>query len=105
LVAAACRSANDPITFMDGTLVIENRTPREWRNVVITVNDHFRGGAASLPAGGRLTAPLSGFQTGFGQRFDRVRMSVRKVVVTATDAGGKPIALEWDGQRMVRNET
>jgi hypothetical protein len=52
-----------------------------------------------------MTAPISEFQTGFGQRFDRVRMSIRKVVVTATAVDGRKIVLEWDGRQMIRNET
>lgn len=105
LLASACSSERDPITYHEGTLVVVNQTDREWRNVVVTINDHFRGGAASLPAGGRMTAPMSQFKSGFGQKFDRVRMGIKKVVVTATAAGGKPIVLEWDGRQMVRNET
>ena len=49
----------------------------------MTVNDHFSGGVDVLQPGGRLNAPLSQFQTGFGQKFDRGRQSVFKVEVTA----------------------
>ncbi len=105
LLAAACSSRRDPITYQGGTLIVVNQSRRDWHNVNVVINDYFHGGAASLPAGGRMTAPISQFQTGFGQKFDRVRMSIRKVVVTATDEGGKPILLEWDGQQMVKNET
>ena len=42
-----------------------------------------------------MNAPMSQFVTGFGQRFDRGRMSVRKIEVTATDAAGQPVKLEW----------
>ncbi len=103
LLAAACSAEPDPIAYRDGTLTVMNKTTREWRNVHVTVNDYFHGGAASLPPGGMMTAPMSEFQTGFGQKFDRVRMSIRKVVVTATVEGGTPILLEWDGRQMVRN--
>ena len=97
LVAAACSSPRQPITVHEGIVIVENQTTREWRNVVVTVNDHFRGGGASLAAGGRLTAPLSGFQTAFGQKFDRAAQTVSKIEVTATDADGKPVALTWSG--------
>lgn len=80
-------------------IVIENQTERPWNNVVITVNDHFFGGARTLAAGARLNAPLSQFQTGHGQYFDRGRMSVTKVIVTANDGGAQPVHLEWSGQR------
>jgi hypothetical protein len=106
LAAATCSAPQrDPITYQGGTLVVVNKTNREWRNVHVVINDYFHGGAASLPPGGRMTAPMSEFQTGAGQKFDRVRMSIRKVVVTATAEGGKPIRLEWDGRQMIRNET
>jgi hypothetical protein len=105
LLAAACSSERDPIIYTEGTLIVENQTDRDWRNVVVTINDYFHGGAATLPARGRMTAPMSEFQTGFGQKFDRMRMGIRRVVVTATAEGGKRIVLEWDGRRMVRNET
>ena len=98
LLAAACKSARPPVTIQGGVVTVENRTAREWRNVIVTVNDHFRGGTPSLAPGGRLTAPLSGFQTAFGQRFDQARQSVAKIEVAATDADGKPVALSWDGK-------
>jgi hypothetical protein len=52
----------------------------------------------ALAAGARLNGMLSNMQTGFGQRFDRGRMSVRKIEVTATDANGKPVKLTWERQ-------
>ena len=102
LAQAACKPPRDPIVLEEGTLIIENQTPREWRNVVITVNDHFRGGAPNLAAGGRMTAPLGQLQTSFGQKYDRSRQSVFKVEVTATDPDGKPVQLTWGGQRKPR---
>jgi hypothetical protein len=95
ITCAACSDARAPIAIQEGQLVVENQTSSEWKNVVITVNDHFRGGAATLEPGGRVHAPLNQLQTGFGHRFDRSRMSVAKVVVTATDASGEPVKLEW----------
>ncbi len=97
LLSSACSDDRPPVTIKDNIVIVENRTPREWRNVIISVNDHFRGGGATLAAGGRMTAPLSGFQTAFGQQFDRSRQSVSKIEVTATDAEGTPVALTWTG--------
>ena len=96
---AACSGRRDPVRVEGGTLIVENQTRTDWRDVVITVNDHFRGGAPLLAAGSRMAAPLVQFQTAFGQKFDRGRMSVTKVEVTATDAGGQPVRMQWDGHR------
>jgi hypothetical protein len=99
---SGCSSRHDPIFLQEGIVVVENQTSREWRDVVVTVNDHFRGGAPSLAAGSRLTAPLSEFRTAYGQKYDRSRQSVSKIEVTATDADGKPVKLAWNGQRTPR---
>jgi hypothetical protein len=93
LVCPACRRP-EPIRVAENIVVVENQTSREWRNVVVTVNDHFRGGAPVLAARGKLSAPLSQFQTGFGQRYD-IGRRVFKVEVTATDSAGEPVRLEY----------
>jgi hypothetical protein len=98
----ACSPPQDPILVDEGMITIENQTAAEWRNVRITVNDHFGGGVPSLAPGGRLTAPLSQLQTGFGQKFDRGRQSVFKVEVTATDSDGKAVSLKWDGKDRIK---
>jgi hypothetical protein len=95
-LAAACDAPRDPILVDEGMVTVENMTPRQWRNVRVTVNDHFSGGTPVLEPGGRLTAPLSQFQTGLGQKFDRGRQSVFKVEVTATEPDGKAVTLKWD---------
>jgi hypothetical protein len=99
VLVAACEVPRDPIVIDEGIVTIENQTAAEWRNVRVTVNDHFSGGVATLAAGGRLTAHLSEFQTGLGQKFDRGRQSVVKVEVTATDSDGKPVTLRWGPDR------
>jgi hypothetical protein len=96
----ACSGRRDPIVLDEGTLVVENQSKSEWRNVVVTVNDHFRGGTPVLAAGARMTAPLTQFQTAFGQKYSRQTQSVYKVEVTATDASGAPVKLQWNGQRI-----
>jgi hypothetical protein len=92
---AVCSTRRDPIVVKDEMVVLENQSAREWRNVRITINDHFSGGAPLLLPGGLLNAPLRDFQTGFGQRFDRARMRVFKVRVSATDADGHAVAVSW----------
>ena len=58
----------------------------------------LRGGHGDVARGwgGRLEAPLAGFVTGFGQRFDTAREHVTRVEVRATDPSGRPVALDWD---------
>jgi hypothetical protein len=96
LLVSACDVPRDPIVVEEGVVTVENQTKTEWRNVKVTVNDHFSGGVTELLPGGRMTAPLSQFQTGFGQKFDRGRQSVVKVEVTATEPDGKPVSFNWD---------
>lgn len=96
----ACAETPEPITLDQGTVVVLNQTSSDWRNVVITVNDHFRGGTPTLAAGGRMAAPLTQFQTAFGQRFDRVSQGVAKIELAATDASGKAVALAWSGAKV-----
>ena len=99
VLAAACSRAPDPIEVVENNVVIRNQTSRDGSNVIITVNDHFRGGAPRLAAQGRLTAPLSQFQTGFGQRYEISRQNVFKVEVTAMDATGEPVNLQYQSGR------
>ena len=92
---AGCGDRRGPIVIRDGVLVLENQTAREWRNVRVTINDHFTGGVAKLLPGGLMTAPLRNFQSGFGHHFEPWRMSVQKVRVTATVAGGDAVEIAW----------
>jgi hypothetical protein len=85
-----------PIRQRAGWLVIENQSKMEWRDVSVTLNAYYRGVAPRVSAGGRLEAPLAGFTTGLGQRFDPVREHITRVEVRATDAAGKPVRLDWD---------
>jgi hypothetical protein len=98
--SSGCSPARPPIALSEGTVIVQNQTKQEWRKVVVTVNDHFRAGAASLAPGGRLLAPLNQFQTAFGQHFDRGRQSVAKIELSATDGDGKPVSLKWTGGRV-----
>lgn len=93
--AAGCRHHQPPIQVHGRTLVVENQTSREWRDVTVTVNAYYQGRSESLAPGGRLEAGLSNFMTGFGQRFNPARESVKTVTVHATDASGAPVTLDW----------
>jgi hypothetical protein len=99
LLTGACSQRPGPLSVADNMVVLQNQTSRDWRNVVVTVNDHFRGGAPTMAAGSRLAAPLSQFQTAFGQRYDIARQTVFKIEVTATDSSGEPVRLELDTKK------
>jgi len=99
LIQAACKPRPGPIEVKDNVVAIHNQTSSDWRNVVVTVNDHFRGGTPTLAAGSRMAAPLSQFQTAFGQHYDVSRQFVFRVEVTATDAKGEQVKLEMDNRR------
>ncbi len=94
--AAGCRQELPPIRVQGAWLVVENQTRQPWRDVTVTVNAYYRGTSRSLSPGGRLEAPLANFETGLGQRFNTAREHVSRVEVRATDAAGRPVALDWD---------
>jgi len=101
--STACSDPPPPVQVDDNTITVLNQTKDEWRNVLITVNDHYRGGAPVLKADGRLNAPVSQFDTGFGQRWVLGTL-IRKVEVTAKTASGEPVKLTWDpSQRKRKN--
>ncbi len=102
LLAAGCSEVREPILVDGGVITIENTSDKEWKNLKLVLNDHFFGGAPSLAPGQRMNAMVSNLQTGFGQRFDRSRMPIKKIEVTATDADGNPVTLNWGGERPLR---
>jgi hypothetical protein len=102
LLLAGCSEVREPILVDGGVITIENTSGKEWKNIKLVLNDHFFGGAPSLAPGQRMNAMVSNLQTGFGQRFDRSRMSIKKIEVTATDVDGKPVTLNWGGERSLR---
>ncbi|MEO6213950.1 MAG: hypothetical protein ABIP65_10020 [Vicinamibacterales bacterium] len=94
-VTAGCSDPPPPIQVDDNTITVLNQTSEEWRAVLITVNDHYRGGAPVLKADGRLNAPVSQFNTGLGRRWV-LGTVIQKVEVTAKTASGQPVTLNWD---------
>jgi hypothetical protein len=99
LSLTACRKLPPPIRVSGQTLIVENRSRQEWRNVTVTVNAYYRAGAPTLAAGGELDAGLSTLTTGFGQRFNPVRESVHTVEVRGTDAAGNPVSMDWSDRK------
>ena len=91
---AACEAPDPPITVDQAMVTVANLTDQDWSDVLITVNDHFRGFVPVLKAEGRANAPLSQFTTGHGQRWSS-GTRVRTVDVTAKGADGSEIKLAW----------
>jgi hypothetical protein len=99
LSSSACQPAPEPIKVEGNMVHVENQTSREWTDVEIWVNNHYRATRAKMLPGERLQVPLDVFVAGFGQRFDVRRQAVRGIEVTAKQ-GGDPIALTWgEGRR------
>ena len=94
-LASGCSDKQDPVSVDGNSITVLNESSQDWRNVLIVVNDHYRGGAPVLKAAGRLNAPVSQFDTGFGQRWPMGTV-IRKVQVTAEGADGKPVTLLWE---------
>jgi hypothetical protein len=89
-----CSDPPPPISVGEGMVTVLNQTNQDWKEVLITVNDHFRGFVPALKAEGRANAPLSQFSTGHGQRW-MTGTVVRTVDVTAKSADGADVKLTW----------
>lgn len=97
VAAAACSRPPIETLKLDGNLLtVTNQTSTEWTNVEIWLNRYFRATAASIPAGSRFQAPLDGFVSGYGQRFDFKRMQVKDLRLTAKLPDGKPLEIRKD---------
>jgi hypothetical protein len=94
LAAAACEKPEPPISVREGMVTVINQTDQDWKEVLITVNDHFRGFVPVLKAQGRANAPLSQFTTGHGQRWTSGAY-VKTVDITARSADGTDVKLTW----------
>jgi hypothetical protein len=101
-VVGACSKPDPPISVGEGMVTVVNQSDQDWKEVLITVNDHFRGFVPVLKAEGRANAPLSQFATGHGQRWAE-SMRVRTVDVTAKSADGSDVKLSWGREEEERN--
>lgn len=94
LGVAGCSEPPPPISVGEGMVTVLNQTDQDWKEVLITVNDHFRGFVPVLKAEGRANAPLIQFTTGYGQRWTS-GTPVRTIDVTAKAADGTDVKLTW----------
>jgi hypothetical protein len=98
LLVAGCSPPPPPVSVGEGMVTVLNQTDQDWKDVLITVNDHFRGVVPTLKAGGRANAPLAQFNTGHGQRWNPGTY-VKTIVVTGKAADGSDVKLEWGGEK------
>ena len=91
---AACSKPEPPITVGEGMVTVVNQSEQDWKDVLITVNDHFRGFVPVLKAEGRANAPLNQFTTGHGQQWT-TGTHVRTIDVVAKSADGTDVKLTW----------
>ena len=94
ITLSACGKPESPIAVGEGMVTVINQSDQDWKDVLITVNDHFRGFVPVLKAQGRANAPLSQFTTGHGQRWNSGAY-VKTVDVTAKSADGTDVKLTW----------
>lgn len=91
---AGCSDPPPPVSVGEGMVTVLNQSDEDWSNVLIVVNDHFRGFVPTLKADGRANAPLSQFTTGHGQRW-RDGTPVRTIDVTAKSPTGAEVKLSY----------
>ena len=100
LAAARCSSPPpEPLQLDRNKLTVLNTSKDEWTNVEIWLNRYFQARVASIPAGGRLDAPLDRFMSGYGQRFDYRRIQVTALTLTAKRPDGTPVELKMQFQK------
>ena len=94
VLAAGCSEPPPPVSVAEGMVTVLNQTEQDWKEVLITVNDHYRGFVPTLKADGRANAPLAQFSTGHGQRWTQGSY-VKTIDVTAKAADGSEVKLSW----------
>ena len=98
-LAAACSDPpKDPMTLDGNRLTVDNRSSRDWTNVEIWLNTHYRVTTPSIAAGGRFQVGLDSFVAGFGQRFDWRRQQIVDLRLMAREPDGKAIEIKKDFQ-------
>jgi hypothetical protein len=94
LVAACYRPPPEALILNGGTLTVNNHTRQDWSNVEVWLNTYYRATFKTIPARGRMQAPLNFFVAGFGQRFNFDRMQVRDLRLTAKLPDGQPFEVK-----------
>jgi hypothetical protein len=98
--AAACSSPKiEPLVLQGNMLAVNNTTDESWSDVAIWVNRYFRAIVPSIPAHSRADLTLDSFISGYGQRFDRHRIQLTDLKLTAKRPDGKPLELKYDFEK------
>jgi hypothetical protein len=90
-----CDTPLEDIVIDGGAVTVRNQSEDEWRDVRIWVNDHYAGGARSIPPGGFVREPLSRFRAAQGQTFNAAATPVASVVLLAKTPAGVPVRIAW----------
>ena len=85
----------EAIIVADGAVTVRNQTEDEWLDVRIWVNEHYAGGARSIPPHGFVREPLSRFVAAQGQRIDIARTAITSVVVLGRTPDGTRVRVAW----------
>lgn len=97
VLAAGCVDIPaDPLQLDSGILTVDNRTPEDWNDVEIWINQYFRVTVPKIAAGARFQAPLNAFVSGYAQRFDHHHALIKDLRLTAKQPDGKPVLLKKD---------
>ena len=100
VAAARCAGPRpEPLQLERNKLTVLNTSQDEWTSVEIWLNRYFRARVPSIPAGGRLDAPLDRFVSGYGQSFDFRRIQVTSLTLTAKRPDGTPVELKMQFQK------
>jgi hypothetical protein len=101
-VACSSKPPIQPLVLDGGRLTVNNRSDVEWSKIEIWLNRYFRVTWASLPPGGRLDVQLDSFVSGYGHKFDRRRIQIRDLRLTAVLPDGKPLEIkkEFEGDAL-----
>jgi hypothetical protein len=92
LAGACTRIPPEPLSLDAGLLIVNNGTSQDWRGVEIWINRYFRAMAPEIAHGTRFQVPLDVFVDGYGRRFDRQRLMITDVRLTAKNPDGTPVA-------------
>ena len=90
-----CDTALEDIVVADGAVTVRNQSKDDWLDVRIWVNEHYAGGARSIPAGGFMREPITRFVAAQGQKIDITRTAITSVVVLGRTPDGTRIRVVW----------